>query len=289
MKRKVLLGTVCVVIAQLFLHAMQNGYNSGKIEIKKILEITNENLSDENILENPISLDINSDGNLFVCDFKANNIKKFENDGNFILTIGRQGQGPGDLNWPLKIASLNDRIAVWEVLNRRISLFYSNGEFIKSVKFASETGIPQEIKSLNDKYFVIEIEKFNYDDEKFPQEFRLDLYNDEMNFIKTLYSKKIFRIKRLLQPRRVDVFQPYNPNVFWDVSLSGRIIIGYSAEYKVEILDPEKGLLLIFDHNYKPIKISKEDKIKYFAGMNITYIENNNLISKEKRCSQFYN
>ncbi len=172
-------------------------------------------------------------------------------------------------------------------MNRRISLFYSNGEFIKSVKFNSGTGIPQEIKSLANKYFVIEIERYNYDNKYFPQEFRLDLYSDEMIFIKTIYRKKIFRFKRLFEPRRVDVHQPYNSAVFWDVSFPGKIVIGYSEEYKIMVHDPEKGLILSFTHDYEPIKISEDDKKKYFAGMNIAYIENKNFISRKKGAPNF--
>ena len=87
MKHKLLIVIIGVFTLQIFMLAKVDKYSSGKIIIKKELEITDKKLPDDIILENPISLALNSNGDIFICDFKANNIKKFDKNGNYLWFI----------------------------------------------------------------------------------------------------------------------------------------------------------------------------------------------------------
>ena len=80
--------------------------------------------------------DINVDrnGNIYVLDRQQHRAYIFDKLGNFIKAIGGKGQGPGEFNTPIKIAvDHKDRINVLE--NRRLHLFDSNTDFIKSINF----------------------------------------------------------------------------------------------------------------------------------------------------------
>ncbi len=76
------------------------------------------------------------DGSIFVANSHRDNIQKFDAAGKLAQTIGRTGQGPGDLQSPGSPCILDGRILVVSeyATLQRISLFDLNGKFIKVLK-----------------------------------------------------------------------------------------------------------------------------------------------------------
>jgi|GEM_PF-1072387 len=73
------------------------------------------------------------DGTVFMTNSREHTIHKFDQAGRRVLTFGKRGQGPGDLQNPSYPSLLNEKyLVVTEyALNRRISLFDLNGRFFK--------------------------------------------------------------------------------------------------------------------------------------------------------------
>ena len=65
----------------------------------------------------------------------------------------------------------------------------------------------------------------------------------------------------------INIIQPFSPRVYWDVSPDGKIYIGFSKQFEIELHDSQKGKVSSFIHSYKPVKVTNEDKDKFFAGM----------------------
>ncbi|MFC1561624.1 NHL repeat-containing protein [candidate division KSB1 bacterium] len=89
---------------------------------------------DENyLLFRPTSLDVDSEGNIYIVETGENAVKKFDRSGTFVQTFGTEGQGPGELNWPLDIfIDSDDRIYVQNAGNRRIEIFEQDGRYVDS-------------------------------------------------------------------------------------------------------------------------------------------------------------
>ena len=78
---------------------------------------------------------VNSKGDIYIADRQLNEVRKFNKDGEHLLSLGRRGQGPGEFQ-NVKIVSVNihnDLIAFDNML-RRISIFSEKGELIKTTK-----------------------------------------------------------------------------------------------------------------------------------------------------------
>ena len=60
---------------------------------------------------------------------------------------------------------------------------------------------------------------------------------------------------------------PFSPRVYWDVSPVGKIVIGYSKSYEIEIYGIDGEKISSFSHAYTPEKITNEDKKKFFASI----------------------
>lgn len=104
-----------------------------KLILEKIIEI-GANEGDENyILSLPSDLIIDKDKNIYICDAIDNCVKIFNSDGKYLTTIGKKGQGPGELYGASELnIDSNDNLYVYEKGNRRISVFFKNN-FVRTI------------------------------------------------------------------------------------------------------------------------------------------------------------
>lgn len=82
----------------------------------------------------PCDLNVDSNGNIYVCDQRQHKVYVFDKLGNYLKTLGGEGQGPGEFNTPTRIViDSEDRINVLD--KRRLQLFDNKADFIKSINF----------------------------------------------------------------------------------------------------------------------------------------------------------
>jgi hypothetical protein len=79
-------------------------------------------------------------GDIYVGDGRLCEIRKFAKDGRHLLTFGRKGQGPGELQ-SVKTVSVGPggEVIVFDDMAQRLSVFSENGEFRKVTKKLHET------------------------------------------------------------------------------------------------------------------------------------------------------
>lgn len=114
-------------------------YASGKIQIIPEIVIDDDSMGGDNFFESVIGITCDDTGRVYISDYKANNIKKFDSSGHFIKVIGKEGQGPGEFSWPWEIAVSNGRLIVWDMRNRRVCVLTTDGEFIGVVQVLGKT------------------------------------------------------------------------------------------------------------------------------------------------------
>jgi DNA-binding beta-propeller fold protein YncE len=66
-------------------------------------------------------------GLVFVADTHAHDVKVFDDDGALVRTIGRRGEGPGELNYPTHLAIAGGELLVTDSMNSRIQAFAPDG------------------------------------------------------------------------------------------------------------------------------------------------------------------
>jgi hypothetical protein len=83
------------------------------------------------------------EGHLFILDRDAGHVVMVSPSGEYVRTIGRQGQGPGELTGPMGLALLpNGRLVVFDFARQGLQVFRTDGEFIESVSFDPAEGLP---------------------------------------------------------------------------------------------------------------------------------------------------
>ena len=242
-------------------------YKSGTVQFISELTIDDTSLPEDTFFESTVDIKCDNNGYVYICDYKANNIKKFDSSGKYIKTIGRKGQGPGEFNRPFQIAVTNDRLIVGDMGNRRICALTPDGEFIKSVTI-SIGEMPQKIRGLPNGDIVIAMEKIYFREPDKPQDCLIEIYSPNLEKKRTVYTQQVWRNKFMrIENMGTNIIQPFSPLVYWDVSPEGKVVIGYPKNYEIEIYDSEKGKISSFTHSYKPIKVTDQDKEMFFAGM----------------------
>lgn len=87
------------------------------------------------------SVTMGPNGQIFVAEYTNDRVMVFSGDGEFVRSIGRAGEGPGEFRHPTAMAwDGNDRLWVAEGIRRPYQVFDSSGAYQKSV--------PRPIRSL---------------------------------------------------------------------------------------------------------------------------------------------
>jgi len=102
-------------------------------------------------LSRPVAL-VCDETRVFILDMDDDDIKVFSRSGVFEYTIGRKGQGPGELHLPSSLDILGGRLYVADSANRRVQVLDTKGGYISgfSVSFS-----PQRVMALEPDRIVV--------------------------------------------------------------------------------------------------------------------------------------
>lgn len=104
----------------------------GKILLNLVRTWGGDEIEDENqFFKNPWDIIIGKDSFIYISDFGNHRIQVFDEKGIFKRSIGRRGQGPGNLLNPTRLAmDIHGNIIVAEQGNSRIQFLAPDGKYI---------------------------------------------------------------------------------------------------------------------------------------------------------------
>ena len=119
-----------------------NELGSPGIDLEFIQKIGDLDATDENyILFGPADIYVDAVGNYYVLDAGNFRIQKYDSDGQFITTIGREGQGPGEMRSGFTIKGDREgNILVIDPGNNRIQKFSPDGKDLGSTRMPVRAG-----------------------------------------------------------------------------------------------------------------------------------------------------
>ena len=244
-------------------------YKTGKVRFEQEFVLDDDRMPNDVFFENPSSISCDPEGNIYVVDSGALNIKKFGVQGEFLKTIGREGQGPGEFGGLYYSTFAKNRLIVWDSGNRRLCAFSPEGDYIESINIPYEDGFVRKLRGFSSGEIAVEIEKsFRKEPDK-PQTCTIDLYSPDLKFIRTIYKRELWR-KKYIQTkeyRTQSLYFPYSADVHWDVTPDGQIIIGFSASYELEIYDRSGKKISTVSHAHEPAAVTESDKKDYFDSL----------------------
>lgn len=110
-------------------------YNEGLFTYEKVLTLTQNEAIEESVLYQPIHFMMDEEGRYYVLDYGNYRIAVFDQDGKYSHGIGRQGQGPGEFQFPWLLSARDGYVTILDSRLRRTSIFDYSGRFIKQITF----------------------------------------------------------------------------------------------------------------------------------------------------------
>lgn len=111
-------------------------YDSPVLTLDEELRIGEQESRPEYIFAGVSSLAVDGDQNIYVANNKESQIKVFNPDGSYLRTIGRPGQGPGEIGRLSEIfISESDDLVVVDPRRRQVHTFSTDGDYLDSRDF----------------------------------------------------------------------------------------------------------------------------------------------------------
>ena len=220
-------------------------YREDVIVLKEELSIGEAVGKDEFMFSEVISIASDDVERIFVLDYKENNVKIYDKNGEYVNKFGMQGQGPGEFFLPRAVIITNqDEILVQNF--RSFVLFSIDGEFKRSISTAKY--------SLGTSAFDAEGNIISSDivrDEENPR-YELKKFDPDMNYLHSFGSSPLPNSAR-------DGFNPLFPVFRWALTDGNQIVFGYMKDYELKIFNADGSLARKILKDYEPVKVTQRD------------------------------
>ncbi len=199
------------------------------------------------------ALAVDDRGTVFALDFKDQKIKVFDRTGKYLYSIGKPGQGPGELGMATGLQLSHDGLLLVEdATNRRLNVFRPTGEFIKSLSFSDKLGL---VNIMMDRQGNIIGREVGIEQDKAKMFYEIKKYNPEFKPLFTL-DKIEFLLPIPGSGNKINILEM---NSIYQIGPEGQIYYGRNLTYEIRIFSPEGKHLKTVLRDYDRIKLTQQD------------------------------
>jgi len=242
-------------------------YGEITFDLEEDLSIGNE--EDENyVFYRARGISVDSEGNILVLDAGNNRIQKYDKDGKYLQSIGKQGQGPGEFERPSTLYLDTDDNIYVEDSGSKVIIFDKEGEFKNTITLTEFTRpIMRELGVTKEGNLIAQTMSRGERKSDMPMDydsfFNIDLINSDGAIIKTLASfrwersgvirteRTIIGTNNLCTPRLC--LCPINEDL---------AIYGYSIDYSLFAINGKGEAVYIIKKDEPPQPVTGAEKEK---------------------------
>jgi len=198
-----------------------------------------------------IKLIVDKDENIFVLDSSNLRIQKYNRDGHYLLTIGRQGQGPGEFQF-LRGAFIDSKNYLYINQIRSLSIFDKNGKFNGTIPLSAQIGpfgITPERNIISSTITYTPKESTN----------DVVIINSEGKIQKRIASFKNQKLP-VLGNIPIGGGNPFPSVLFFSPIDENLAVFGYSSEYKLYLINGLGEIISIIEKEDPGESITKNEK-----------------------------
>lgn len=208
-----------------------------------------------------IDIAVDNEGNIYGLDLRDACIKVFDRSAKYLRTIGRRGQGPGELGGPFSMTLLpaKEEIFVRDAGGRRISVFRSDGVFMRQIP--TRGSIDQFEADQGGNFFVSE-STFDPGASRY--------------VLKKMNADLSQSLAELITHPADESHNPFKPRDRWILDEKRGLIYGDARSYELKYFSSEGKLVRRVLKEAEPLKVSKADIDEFLdrktpPGLNPTY------------------
>jgi len=219
-------------------------YKNHLFKMEEDLRIGEKTGEEEYLFSYPRGIVVDNKMNIYVLDQNLRHIQVYNANGSYIQTIGRKGQGPGELSNPLSIHMTTDQeILICDPGNQRLNYYSLNGKFIRHVPIKlSGFYIIECIDSQTNIYsLIVNVMSMNLE---------LNKYDKNLNLLQSFGACSIPSPKS---------FNPFSPKYIVETRDDDSVVIGLQSDYELKIYSSMGELIRIIRKKYSPVILSEKD------------------------------
>jgi hypothetical protein len=233
-----------------------------RYELQEELTIGGESGGTESVLNRPLDLKLDSQGNIYVMDWGDVEIKVFAPDGRMLRTIGKKGQGPGEFDVPASfVISADDKIFLLSGRQYQISVLDNIGTYISGFKvegFCMALGVDKNHRIYYSQLLTPEP---TITEEYQRTENRMALFWADMEgkdriklgeYLDMIQLRKMVKVKEGVSSQSFTSREAYK--TCWLVGPDDRVYLGYNKDYLLDVYDPDWKRLFRFGRKFTPIR-----------------------------------
>lgn len=234
-------------------------YGEITFRLKEDLSIGNE--KDENyFFYRAWHLSLDRKGNIYVLDGGNKRIQVFDKKGQYLRTIGRKGQGPGEFRSPQDVFVNDQDVIVYIPDYRSVKVFTLNGKFLKSIP----------LKTYNRSYCVSpegiilgEVDKITFNENKSKESRK---YFASLRLISNIDGSETAiasypdQRSKIIEGRVAKFSHGYEHEFNMCAVGPQAFIYGFSSDYNLTIIDSAGKILLKIQKESPQLSISKKEK-----------------------------
>jgi hypothetical protein len=208
-------------------------------------------------------VDVEADdvGRIYVLERNAQEIRVFDQDGQYVRTIGRQGEGPGEFKMVVGMDFSPDG-QLWTIDEGlyRWSLFDTSGVFLQSLtqgKPVSTWSWRGEVMQSGELWdFIVVMTDSGYVD-------ALARYDTVGGYLDTLVLpvrgvyESYFRFEDTRGATVTGI--PFAPNVVYDAAPTGAVWIGGSSEYRIAQVGLGGDTMRVVERAHSPLPVTRHE------------------------------
>lgn len=218
--------------------------------------------------------------NLYVVDPGEARVIVFDRDGGYVRTIGRRGNGPGELMSPLSVVVLADgRVVVHDLGRRGLQVFAADGTYLESIAYDFADGLPgRDIRSVP-AGIVAELRRLPFPTSSpehhaspaRPVAVRPLTPDGEWKTLIEAADGESPVVRSgggasgtMRMAMTIGGSRAFSPRFAWDVLPDGALVAGWEAEYRLRLADPAGRVTAILERpTVVPREVTEADRQAY--------------------------
>lgn len=212
-----------------------------------------------------IDFDVAANGGVYLLECTLCLVKQFNADGELVNEFGEEGEGPGYLRMPSQIAVGPDgRVWIYELGNRRFSVFTAGGEFIETYHF-SDVVWDMDVSSRGTVYARVQLA--DRKGEWGGSRHRLLRFSGDMARQTVVDSAVIKDNLYITEPVRINVPVPFCNKFLWGLSPEGNVVVATTEDFRLKALSQASGTIYDVRHEIDRLEVTGEDRENHFGNI----------------------
>jgi len=214
------------------------------------------------VLNRPLFLDVDAQGNIYVLDWGDVNFKVFAPDGRHLRTFGKRGQGPGEFDIPAYFALSSDgRIFLLSGRQFQFIVLKDDGTYLSSFKVEGFCHA-MAVDGRNRIYYtqMLMPEPGGGEEFRLVQNRKALFRSDELGsektklgeFLDNVMMAKTQKVGGAMTSSSLTSRESYTTS--WLAGPDDRVYLGYNKDYRLDVYDAEWKLLFRFGREFTPVR-----------------------------------